>query len=58
MQDHIQGRLDRGLHARSVSFGLSKPEDAVREGAVSYIHFDAKYRITDLRSFIGTDEMK
>lgn len=33
-----------------------KPEDAVREGAVSYIHFDAKYRITDLRSFIDLDE--
>lgn len=33
-----------------------KLEDAVREGAVSYIHFDAKYRITDLRSFIGPDE--
>lgn len=33
-----------------------KPEDAVREGAASYIHFDAKYRITDLRSFIGPDE--
>lgn len=33
-----------------------KPEEAVREGAVSYIHFDAKYRITDLRSFIGPDE--
>lgn len=33
-----------------------KPEDAIREGAVSYIHFDAKYRITDLRSFIGPDE--
>lgn len=33
-----------------------RPEDAVREGAVSYIHFDAKYRITDLRSFIGADE--
>ena len=33
-----------------------KTEDAIREGAVSYIHFDAKYRITDLRSFIGLDE--
>lgn len=33
-----------------------KPEDAIREGAVSYIHFDAKYRITDLRAFIGPDE--
>lgn len=28
-------------------------EDAIRNGAVSYIHFDAKYRITDLTSFIG-----
>ncbi len=33
-----------------------RPEDAIREGVVSYIHFDAKYRITDLRSFIGQDE--
>lgn len=33
-----------------------KPEDAVMEGAANYIHFDAKYRITDLRSFIGLDE--
>lgn len=33
-----------------------KPEEAIREGAVSYIHFDAKYRITDLRFFIGLDE--
>ena len=32
------------------------PADAVRDGSVSYIHFDAKYRITDLKSFIGTDE--
>lgn len=28
-------------------------EEAVRNGAVSYIHFDAKYRISDLSSFIG-----
>ena len=33
-----------------------KPEDAIREGSVNYIHFDAKYRITDLRSLIGFDE--
>lgn len=26
---------------------------AVKEGLVSYIHFDAKYRITDLTSFVG-----
>lgn len=33
-----------------------KPEDAIKEGGISYIHFDAKYRITDLRSLIGADE--
>ncbi len=26
---------------------------AVNDGAVSYVHFDAKYRITDLTAFIG-----
>lgn len=26
---------------------------AVKDGAVSYIHFDAKYRITELTSFVG-----
>lgn len=31
-------------------------DEAVREGAVSYIHFDAKYRITDLTAFIGKNE--
>lgn len=33
-----------------------KPEDAIREGSVSYIHFDAKYRINDLRFFTWPDE--
>ena len=28
-------------------------EDAIVNGAVSYIHFDAKYRITDLTALIG-----
>lgn len=28
-------------------------KEAVRNGAVSYIHFDAKYRITDLTAFVG-----
>ncbi len=28
-------------------------DDAVKEGAVSYVHFDAKYRVTDLTSLIG-----
>ena len=31
--------------------------DAVKNGAVSYIHFDAKYRLTDLTSFIGKNEI-
>jgi len=30
--------------------------EAIREGNVSYIHFDAKYRITDLTSLIGNTE--
>lgn len=28
-------------------------EEAIRNGAVSYVHFDAKYRISDLSFFIG-----
>lgn len=31
-------------------------EEAIINGAVSYIHFDAKYRISDLTSFIGNDK--
>lgn len=31
--------------------------NAIAEGTVSYIHFDAKYRITDLSSFIGNGEI-
>jgi predicted component of viral defense system (DUF524 family) len=27
--------------------------DAIKHGHVSYVHFDAKYRITDLRAFVG-----
>lgn len=34
----------------------SSPESALRDGEVSYVHFDAKYRITDLSSFIGLDD--
>lgn len=30
--------------------------EAIKNGAVSYIHFDAKYRITDLTSFIGNND--
>lgn len=28
-------------------------EDAIQKGEVSYVHFDAKYRLTDLSSIIG-----
>lgn len=37
----------------SISGRYNGEEDAVFRGVVSYIHFDAKYRITDLTSFIG-----
>ena len=33
--------------------GANGEYNAVRDGVVSYIHFDAKYRITDLTSLIG-----
>lgn len=34
--------------------GCNNGEDAaLKEGAVSYLHFDAKYRVTDLTSLIG-----
>lgn len=33
--------------------GCNGENEAIRDGAVSYVHFDAKYRITDLTSFIG-----
>ena len=29
--------------------------EAIKDGTVSYIHFDAKYRVTDLTSFLGKD---
>ncbi len=32
---------------------LNGENEAIKDGAVSYIHFDAKYRITDLTSFVG-----
>lgn len=32
-------------------------DEAVKDGAVSYIHFDAKYRITNLKSLIGRDDV-
>lgn len=31
---------------------------AIKDGAVSYLHFDAKYRITDLTSIVGSKETK
>lgn len=34
-------------------FGFNGEAEAVKCGAVSYVHFDAKYRITDLTALIG-----
>lgn len=34
----------------------SKETDAIKAGEVSYIHFDAKYRIQDLTQFINSDK--
>ena len=42
-----------------ISFGKGKyngEEEAIANGAVSYIHFDAKYRISDLTSLIGNNK--
>lgn len=37
--------------------GVNNGENAaVKDGTVSYIHFDAKYRISDLTSFIGNGD--
>lgn len=33
-----------------------KEKDAIKDGNVSYIHFDAKYRIQDLKQFIKPDK--
>ena len=35
---------------------LNGEKQAINDGAVSYIHFDAKYRITDLTAFVGRNE--
>lgn len=37
---------------------LNGEKEALRNGAVNYIHFDAKYRITDLTSLIGKEISK
>lgn len=49
-------RPDYSLAIFSSSFAKGKyngEEEAIANGAVSYIHFDAKYRISDLTSLIG-----
>lgn len=37
------------------SDGNNGEDEAIRNGAVSYVHFDAKYRITDITSIIGNN---
>ena len=52
-------RPDYTLAIFPVSFGKGKyngEEEAIVSGAVSYIHFDAKYRISDLTSLIGDNK--
>ena len=52
-------RPDYTLAIFPVSFGKGKyngEEEAIAKGAVSYIHFDAKYRISDLTALIGDNK--
>lgn len=49
-------RPDYTLAIFPVSFNGGRyngEEEAIKRGAVSYIHFDAKYRVSDLTSLIG-----
>ena len=34
-----------------------REKEAIKAGEVTYVHFDAKYRITDLTNFIGNDKI-
>lgn len=44
------------IFPNSYNHGTHNGEDeAIRYGAVSYVHFDAKYRVSDLTSLIGTN---
>lgn len=38
------------------SFKYSREIEAIKAGEVSYVHFDAKYRIQDLTQFINSDK--
>ncbi len=52
-------RPDYTLAIFPISFKGGKyngEDEAIKNGAVSYIHFDAKYRISDLKSFIGDNK--
>ena len=52
-------RPDYTLAVFPVSYSKGKyngEEEAITDGAVSYVHFDAKYRITDLTALIGSKE--
>ena len=52
-------RPDYTLAVFPISFTKGKyngEEEAISNGAVSYIHFDAKYRITDLTTLIGNNK--
>ena len=47
-------RPDYTLAIFPISEECKNEKDAIKNGSVSYIHFDAKYRIEDLTQFINT----
>lgn len=47
-------RPDYTLAIFPSSYGCEN--DAIKDGAVSFVHFDAKYRITDLTALVGKKE--
>ncbi len=49
-------RPDYTLAIFSTNKSCQKETDAIKEGTISYIHFDAKYRIEDLTQFINSNK--
>ena len=39
-------------------FSYNKEDDAIKDGLVSFVHFDAKYRVTDLEKLFGKEKRK
>lgn len=49
-------RPDYTLAIFPTNKSCQKETDAIKEGTISYIHFDAKYRIEDLTQFINSNK--